>query len=155
MRKVSPFTVAEETLGMTSPPGMERTAAPKGPNMFDSGPASKVSENTQGFNNMRMAQQSVLQNTGTAASQAGANAYQQQNKMGLVGDNQKYQAEKFMNDRKVLMMEAIGAPATSQMGQMGDAEKRSFRHNIATGKAMSMGVNPDLAAYQTSTQDYA
>ena len=31
--------------------GMERTSAPLGPNMFDGGPASKVTENTQPFNN--------------------------------------------------------------------------------------------------------
>ena len=155
MRKVSPFTVAEESLSMTSPPAMERTAAPKGPNMFDSGPASKVTENTQGYNNMRMGQQSALQNTGTAANQAGANAMQEQNKLGLVQDNQKYQANRFMTDRKEIMMEVIGSPATEMIGRQNENERTKFRHDIATGKAMAMGVNPDLAQYQTSTQDYA
>ena len=55
--RVSPFTVAEESLGASSAMrglgGMERTAAPKGPNMFDGGPASKVQVNTQPFNNNR------------------------------------------------------------------------------------------------------
>ena len=153
--RVSPFTVAEETLGRTSPPGMSRTAAPLGPNaMADMGPASKVTENTQGFNNMRMAQQSALQNTGTAASQAGSNAMQEQNKMGLVQDNQKYKAEAFAADRKAIMLEAIGSPATAMMGQMNDAQSKKMRHDIATGKAMAMGVNPNLAQYQASTQDY-
>ena len=153
--RVSPFTVAEETLGMASPPGMSRTSAPLGPNaMADMGPASKVGENTQGFNNMRMAQQSVMQNTGTAASQAGSNAMQEQNKMGLVQDNQKYQAEAFAADRKAIMLEAIGSPATAMMGQMNDAQSKKMRQDIATGKAMAMGVNPNLAQYQASTQDY-
>ena len=61
--RVSPFTVAEESLGASSAMhglgGMERTAAPKGPNMFDGGPASKVTQNTQPYNNARMQQQGI------------------------------------------------------------------------------------------------
>ena len=115
--RVSPFTVAEETLRMTSPPGMSRTSAPLGPNaMADMGPASKVGENTQGFNNMRMAQQSVMQNTGSAAAQAGANAMQEVNKQGLVADNAKYNAAQFAERHKEVMLEAIGAPATQMIG---------------------------------------
>ena len=32
------------------------------------------------------------------------------------------------------------------MSQMGDVEGAAFRKNIATGKAMAIGMNPDLAA---------
>ena len=42
----SPYRVAEEMLGAASAQrgleGMQRTAAPLGPNMYDGGPASKV-----------------------------------------------------------------------------------------------------------------
>ena len=79
--RTSPFTVAEEALGQSSGMrglgGMERTAAPKGPNMFDGGPASKVSENTQPFNNARMMEQNIMQNTGSAVTQAQSDAVQQ------------------------------------------------------------------------------
>ena len=55
--KVSPFTPAEETLGMSSAArglqGMERTSAPKGPNLMDGGALSKPSLNAQPSNNAR------------------------------------------------------------------------------------------------------
>ena len=63
----SPYTIAEETLGQASMMrglgGMERTNAPKGPNMYDGGAASKVQLNTQPYNNERLQQQNIMQNT--------------------------------------------------------------------------------------------
>ena len=68
----SPYTVAEEMLSAASAQrnlgGMQRTAAPLGPNMYDSGPASKVGANTQPFNNNRLQQQNMMQNTTSEAS---------------------------------------------------------------------------------------
>ena len=88
--RTTPFTVAEEMLGATSAgrglQGMERTAAPKGPNMYDGGPASKVSVNTQPYNNARMMEQNIEQNTAAAIPQAASSAVQQGRKMQLVGD---------------------------------------------------------------------
>ena len=51
----SPFRLSEELLAGSSPAGMSRTSAQKGPNMFDGGPASKVGMNTQPYNNDRLA----------------------------------------------------------------------------------------------------
>ena len=45
-----------------------------GPNAYDQGGASKPSVNTQPYNNQRLAEQNQLQNIGSAAPQAGANA---------------------------------------------------------------------------------
>ena len=53
--------------GMTSP-------VRPGPNAYDQGGASKPAVNTQPFNNQRLAEQNQLQNIGSAAPQAGANA---------------------------------------------------------------------------------
>ena len=146
---------ARNLLNMSSDPGMSRTSALETENAFDNGPASKVAANTQPFNNERMAVQSSLQSTTSAANQANANARQEVNKMGLVQDNQNFKANKFMTDRKEIMMEVLGSPATEMIGRQNEVERTQFRHDIATGKAMAMGVNPDLAQYQTSTQDYA
>ena len=55
----SPHRLAEEMLAGTSPQGMSRTSAPKGPNMYDGGPASKVGMNTQP-NNARLAEQNMM-----------------------------------------------------------------------------------------------
>ena len=133
---------------------MERTAAPKGPNMFDSGPASKVAANTQPYNNERLLQQNVLQNTTAAAGQANADAVNQSRKMQLVQDNADYKANQMLEERKSEILSVIGAPATLAMGNMSPPEQAKFRQDIATGKAMSMGVNPDLVAEQVSVRRY-
>ena len=150
--RVSPFTVAEETLGQSSMMrgmgGMERTAAPKGPNMFDGGPASKVSENTQPYNNARMQEQGIVQNTLSAIPQAESQAIQQSRKMGLVEDNAAYKANQFAEQRKTEVMSVLNTPATLAMGNMSPPELAAFRNHIAVGKAQAMGVNPDLVQNQ-------
>ena len=159
--RVSPFTVAEESLSASSAMrglgGMERTAAPKGPNMFDGGPASKVGENTQPFNNARMMQQNVLQNTSAAAPQAQANAVQQSRKMNLVEDNAEYKAQiaqELFDNRVKEIAYVMNTPGLDKLGSMTSIEKDAFRSNIANGKAMAMGVNPDLVQNQISEQRY-
>ena len=156
--RVSPFTVAEEALhnsdvarGIT---GMERTSAPLGPNMFDGGPASKVQENTQPFNNMRMQEQSIQQNTMTGMQQANANAVQQVRKGGLVEDNANYKANSLMEQRKGEILSVMNAPATLAMGNMSPPQMEKFRSDIATSKAIAMGASPDLAQEAISTRRY-
>ena len=154
--RISPFSVAQESLGQSSAmrglDGMQRTAAPLGPNMMDSGPASKVGENTQGFNNARMQQQNILQNTVAAAPQAGADAKQQMNKQLLVESNAE---QAFLRDRLKEVTSVMDTPALDTMGGMSDTEGAAFRQNIATGKAMGMGVNPDIVLNNMQGQGYA
>ena len=156
--RVSPFTVAEESLGASSAMrglgGMERTAAPKGPNMFDTGAASKVQVNTQPFNNNRLQLQNVQQNTTAAIPQAASEAVQQGRKMQLVNDNQEYKANQLLDQRKSEILSVMNAPATLAMGNMSPPQMEQFRSDIATGKAMAMGVNPDLVQNQISEQRY-
>ena len=156
--RVSPFTVAEESLGASSAMrglgGMERTAAPKGPNMFDTGAASKVQVNTQPFNNSRLQLQNVQQNTTAAIPQAASEAIQQGRKMQLVGDNQEYKANQLLEERKSEILSVMNAPATLAMGNMSPPQMEQFRSDIATSKAMAMGINPDLVQNQVSEQRY-
>ena len=155
---VSPYTVAEESLPMSSmgrgQSGMQRTSAPLGPNMYDQGAASKVGVNTQPYNNERLLQQNVLQNTTAAAPQANADAVQQARKGQLVQDNAEYKANAMLESRKSEILTVLGAPATLAMGNMSPPEQAKFRQDIATGKAMSMGINPDLVAEQVSVRRY-
>ena len=155
---VSPYTIAEESLPMSSmgrgQSGMQRTSAPLGPNMYDQGAASKVGVNTQPYNNERLLQQNVLQNTTAAAPQANADAVQQARKGQLVQDNAEYKANAMLESRKSEILTVLGAPATLAMGNMSPPEQAKFRQDIATGKAMSMGVNPDLVAEQVSVRRY-
>ncbi len=125
--------------------GMNRTSAPPGPNAYDQGGASKPSVNTQPYNNERLALQNQMIRKGDAVSQAQADAVQGVRKQQLLQDNQDYNANAFASERKAEVMEVLGSPATQYMSQMGDIEGEAFRKNIATGKAMAIGVNPDLA----------
>ena len=156
--RTTPFTVAEEMLGATSAgrglQGMERTAAPKGPNMYDGGPASKVGVNTQPYNNARMMEQNVMQNTTAAIPQAGANAVQGMRKQQLVGDNQEYKANMMLEERKQEILSVMNAPATLAMGNMSPPDMEKFRSDIATGKAQAMGMSPDLIQNQIGEQRY-
>ena len=144
------YNVAEQMLPGSSKmrglEGMNRTSAPPGPNAYDQGGASKPSVNTQPYNNERLAMQNQMIRKGDAVSQAQASAVDSVKKQQLLSDNQEYKAASFANERKAEVMEVLGSPATQYMSQMDDVEGAAFRKNIATGKAMAIGMNPDLAA---------
>ena len=148
----NPYTVAEQMLPQSSAmrglEGLDRTSAPPGPNSFDQGGASKASVNTQPYNNERLAMQNMGQNQGSMIPQAEANAVQGVRKQQLVSDNEEFKAASFANERKAEVMEVLGSPATQYMSQMGDIEGAAVRNSIATGKAMAVGMNPDLAQNQ-------
>ena len=150
--RVSPFTPAEETLGMSSAArglqGMERTSAPKGPNLMDGGALSKPSLNAQPSNNARYEMQSVQQNASSAVPQTQANAVQQVRKGELVQDNAEYKANQFREARTAEVLTAMHAPATAALGSQTPLEAKKLRNDVATQKAMTMGVNPDLVQSQ-------
>ena len=156
--RTSPFTIAEESLSASSAMrglgGMERTAAPKGPNMFDSGPASKVNQNTQPFNNARMQQQGILQNTASASQQAQSDAVQMQRKLQLVEDNAEYKAISQREETKSAIMDMMNTPATLAMSNMSPPQVAKMRNDIAVGKAQAMGINPALVQNQLSERSY-
>ena len=146
------LSAAEELLGATSAQrglgAMEHTAALKGPNAFDSGGASKVQVNTQPYNNSRLQEQNKMQNMGAALPQAQSSQVQAIRKQQLISDNAEYKANALAEQRKGEVMEVLGSPATMAMSQMSDPQMNKFRQDIAVGKAMAVGVNPDLAQNQ-------
>ena len=148
----NPYTVAEQMLPQSSVmrglEGMNRTSAPPGPNAFDLGGSSKPSVNTQPYNNERLAEQNMMVRQSDALSQAQSAGLQGQRKQQLVQDNEEYQAASFANERKAEVMEVLGSPATQYMSQMDDIEGAAVRNSIAVGKAMSVGMNPDLVQNQ-------
>ena len=135
--------------------GMQRTAAPLGPNMFDSGPASKVQANTQPFNNSRLREQTILQNTTSASSQASVDAVNDLRKQQLVMDNQDYKVNQFREFYKENVLDAMDAKAIKAMGQMSPIEEKAHRANIASTKAATMGMNPDLMQNALNNQNFA
>ena len=142
----SPLRVSEEMLKGTSPQGMSRTAAPAGPNMFDSGPTSKVGVNNQDFNNQRLVAQNQTQNAIAGLPQAQADAIMGVRKRQLVQDNNYFKAQSFAEQRKGEMLEVMDSPAIREMGSKTPIEMAKVRSDVAITKASAMGINPDLVA---------
>jgi len=160
MRNPSSYlTSAEETLGMSSAQrglgGMQRTAAVPGPNMFDSGAASKVAVNNQPYNNSRLQEQNILQNMSSALPQAQADAVMDMRKQQLVVDNAEFTANRFAKQRTAEVAAVLGSPAIQQMGMMNDLEMQKLRNDTAVGKAQAMGVNPDLIQNAMGARQYS
>ncbi len=148
----NPYSVAEMMLPQSSTmrglDGMSRTSAPPGPNAYDGGGSSKPSVNTQPYNNERLAEQNMMVRQADALPQAQSANVQGFRKQQLVGANDEYKAASFANERKAEVMEVLGSPATQYMSQMSDIEGEKLRNDIAVGKAMSIGANPDLIQNQ-------
>ena len=148
----NPYSVAEMMLPQSSTmrglDGMSRTSAPPGPNAYDGGGSSKPSVNTQPYNNERLAEQNMMVRQADALPQAQSANVQGFRKQQLVGANEEYKAASFANERKAEVMEVLGSPATQYMSQMSDIEGEKLRNDIAVGKAMSIGANPDLIQNQ-------
>ena len=148
----NPYSVAEMMLPQSSSmrglDGMNRTSAPPGPNAYDGGGSSKPSVNTQPYNNERLAAQNMMVRQEDALPQAQSANVQAFRKQNLVQANDEYKDVNFRERRKAEVMEVLGSPATQYMSQMDDIEHKAVRNSIATGKAMSVGMNPDLVQNQ-------
>ena len=150
----SPYTVAEQALGMSSQGrsqgGMQSTSANLGPNAWNdtSGFSSPASSNNQDFINQRLAVQNIEQNTLSAVPQAGADAMGQVRKGAMAGSDQKNKAQEFANERLATMLYANeqGSAMMALNGVMNSPDRAAFENDIATGKIMAMGLNPDLAS---------
>ena len=155
----TPYSVAQESLGMSSMQrglgGMVSPVAP-GPNAYDGGPASKPSVNTQPFNNQRLAQQNILQNAGTAASQAGANAMGQVRSQTAAMSDQEVKAQLFAAQRmsEALYANQSGSAMMRMNSVMQSPDKAKFMNDIAVGKAMTAGMSPDLGAEVAQAGQY-
>ena len=155
----SPYSIAQETLGMSSMQrglgGMTSPVRP-GPNAYDQGGASKPSVNTQPFNNQRLAEQNMLQNVGSASPQAGANAMGQARSQTAAQSDQEAKAQQFAATR---MSEALYAndSGTALMrfnAVMQSPDKAKFLNDIAVGKAMAAGMSPDLGGEVATARQY-
>ena len=119
-----------------------------GANSFDLGPASKAGVNTQPFNNQRLAEQNQLQNVGSAAPQAAADAMgKMRNQSAQIADAQN-KAQSFANERmsEALFANESGAALLKVNSIMQSPEKGKFLHDIAIGKAVGAGMSPDLGS---------
>ena len=156
---MNPYSVAQETLGMSSMQrglgGMTSPVRP-GPNAYDQGGASKPSVNTQPFNNERLAQQNQLQNISTAGPQSAANAMGQARSGFASQSDAETRAQQFASQRmsEALYANQSGTALMKMNAIMQSPEANKFRHDIANGKAMAMGMSPDLGGEVATKNQY-
>ncbi len=156
---MNPYSVAQETLGMSSMQrgigGMTSPVRP-GPNAYDQGGASKPSVNTQPYNNQRLAEQNTLQNIGSAAPQSATNAMGQVRSQTAAQSDQEAKAQLFAAERmsEALYANQSGTALMQMNAVMQSPEKAKFMNGIATGKAMSAGMSPDLGGEVATKNQY-
>lgn len=160
-RNLSPYSVAEESLPLSSAArgqqGMQSTSAPLGPNAYDGGAGSKVKVDPQPYNNGRLELQNVGQNVLSAVPQAEVEAMRQVGAGIDQKSEQEYKAQEFANDRMAQMLYAneSGSALMELNGIMQSPNKSKFLNDIATGKTMAMGLNPDLGAAKAQSEQYS
>ena len=156
---MNPYTIAEQTLGQSSMqrnlPGMV-SKTPPGPNMFDSGAESKPSVNSQLASNERLKMQEMSRNIESAAPQANVGTARQ---FGQQIDSQSDAENKAQTFAAQRMSEVLYAndsgTALMKLSSMDGVDQAKLRNDVATGKAMAMGLNPDLGADAAQKARYA
>ena len=127
-----------------------------GPNAYDQGGASKPSVNTQPFNNERLAMQNAGENARTASNQAVANAMGQSRAAGAEQTDAQTKAQQLLNSRmsEALFANDSGSALMRLNSVMQSPEKAKFENDIATGKLLAAGMNPDLGAAGAQAAQY-
>ena len=155
----SPYPVAQEMLQMSSAKrGLQamNSPTPPGPNRYDGGGASKPEVNTQPFNNERFAEQNIMQNTLSAAPQAASGAMGQARSQAAAQTDQQSKAQQFAAQRmsEALYANQSGSALMRLNSVMQSPDKAKFLNDIATGKAMAAGLNPDLGQEVAQARQY-
>tara|TARA_B100001094_G_scaffold38019_1_gene32335 strand:+ start:1641 stop:2117 length:477 start_codon:yes stop_codon:yes gene_type:complete len=146
---MNPFQVSEETLGQSSMqrglPGMVSKVQP-GPNMYDEGASSKPGVNSQLSNNERLRMQEMSRNIESAAPQANVGAARGMNSQVVGQADAESKAQSFATQRmsETLYANDSGTALMRLNSTMQSPDKDKFLSDIATGKAMAAGLNPDL-----------
>ena len=155
----SPFQVSEQMLGAASQgrnlQGMVSPVRP-GPNAYDQGGASKPAVNTQPYNNERLALQNAAQNVMSSGPQQVANAMGRSRAAGAEQTDSQAKAQAFAAQRmsEALFANESGSALMRLNAVMQGPDKAKFENDIATGKAMAMGINPDLGSAEASARQY-
>lgn len=155
----SPYPVAQEMLGMSSAQrGLQamNSPVPMGPNRYDGGGASKVEVNTQPYNNERFQEQNIMQNTISASPQAASGAVGQVRSQTAAATDAENKAQQLATSRmsEALYANQSGTALMRLNAVMQSPERGKFLNDIAVGKAMSQGLNPDLGQEVAQARQY-
>ncbi len=126
-----------------------------GPNAYD-GVSNAAATNVQSYNNQRLAEQNTLQNIVSAAPQAATNAMGQVRSQTAAQSDQEAKAQLFAAERmsEALYANQSGTALMKMNAVMQSPEKAKFMNGIATGKAMSAGMSPDLGGEVATKNQY-
>ena len=156
---LSPYQFSEETLGKSTiqrgMPGMVSQVAP-GPNMYDQGAITKPGVNAQPSNNQRLEMQEMARNIESARPQAAAGAVQDMRRQNLNQDDAEAKAKQLASSRmaEVLYANDSGTALMKLNSTMQSPERSKFLNDIAVGKAMTAGMNPDLGQEVATSRRY-
>ena len=155
----SPYSIAEETLPKSSlmrNAGYMNSPVRPGPNLYDSGAASKPQLNTQPFNNERLAQQTMMQNGLSAAPQAAADAAGRVRSQTAAVSDQETHAQQKLSEfvAQGLYANQSGTKIMEVNARLQSPERDNFLNHIAVGKAMAQGLNPDLGQEVATARRY-
>jgi len=156
---LSPYQFSEETLGRSTMqrgmPGMVSQVAP-GPNMYDQGAITKPGVNAQPSNNQRLEMQEMSRNIESARPQAAAGAVQDMRRQNLNGYDAEAKAQQLASSRmaEVLYANDAGTALMTLNSKMQSPERSKFLNDIAVGKAMTAGMNPDLGQEVATANRY-
>jgi hypothetical protein len=151
--------IAQESLGISSIDrgigGLNSPVLPGSNGLLD-GATNAGATNVQAYSNQRLAEQNMLQNIGSAAPQAAANAMGQVRKETAVLSDQEVKAQQFATERmsEALYANQSGTALMKINALMQSPEKAKFMNDIAMGKALAEGMNPDLGAEVASARQY-
>ena len=135
---------------------MDQELAPGGPNMFDSGPDSKLI-NSQPSRNSVYQQQTITQRAQDAiAGQQSAGTQFVRNESNKQSD-QDYRTQEFANQYKAMVLKAnsMGDKMLAVDAQMRSPEGEAFRNDIMVNKALGTGQHQDLGQYASESGRYA
>ena len=156
---LSPYQISEETLGKSTMqrglPGMVSQVAP-GPNMYDQGAMTKPSVNAQPSNNQRLEMQEMSRNIESAAPQSAAGAVQNFRSQNLGQYDAESKAQQLAATRmaEVRYANDSGTALMTLNSKMQSPERSKFLNDIAVGKAMTAGMNPDLGQEVATSRRY-
>ena len=147
----SPYSIAQETLAMSDRarniPGMTSRVRP-GSNAMDDPATNPAFAGVQEMRNQQLAGQNQLQNIESAAPQSAANAMRGVGRQIDQTADAEFKAQQFAAGRmsEALYANQSGSALMKMNAIMQSPEKSKFMNDIAMGKAMSEGLNPDLGS---------
>ena len=120
---------------------------PPGPQMMNSsGGMDKPGVNPQPYNNARLAAQNQSENIKTAIPQGAANQMGQQRSMLAAQSNQESKEQQFATERlsQALYANQAGKAMRTVGNVLSSPEARKFQNFLASGNAMTAGMDPAL-----------